>query len=67
MPNCPINLFLAKKLYNIGGYIKDGWLWTKTDKEICQIDKRLLIIEEKEKLIIAYSAILEIVEPDIEL
>jgi hypothetical protein len=48
MPNCPINLFSAKKLYNAGGYIKDGRLWTKTDKEICQIDKRLLIIEEKD-------------------
>jgi hypothetical protein len=67
MPNCLINLFLAKKLYNAGGYIKDGRLWTKTDKEICQIDKRLLIIEEKEELTIAYPAALETVEPDIEL
>jgi hypothetical protein len=67
MPNCLINLFLVKKLYNVGGYIKDGRLWTKTDKEICQIDKRLLIIEEKEELIVAYPAILKIVELDIEL
>jgi hypothetical protein len=67
MPNCLINLFLAKKLYNAGGYIKDGRLWTKTNKEICQIDKRLLIIKEKEELIIVYPAILEIVELDIEL
>jgi hypothetical protein len=45
IPTCPINLFSYYRLLQKGGYIRDGYLFTKDESEIGSYDNKLCIIK----------------------
>lgn len=67
MPQSPINLLSGKKLMALGGYARNGMLLSKSDRELCQLDSQLLVIENPRYLAFVLPAAIEKAPIDIEL
>jgi hypothetical protein len=83
IPTYPINLFSCYRLLQKGGYIRDGYLFTKDGSEIGSYDNKLRIIKAPDSQdesdqddasdtdgyedSVAYPTALEQIDPDIEL
>ena len=67
MPESPLNLLSGLKLMATGGYARDGKLLTKFDREFCQLDIGLIVIENPRYLAFVLPAAIEKAPIDIEL
>jgi hypothetical protein len=67
MPESLLNLLSGLKLIATGGYTRDGKLLTKFDRELCQLDIGLIVIENPRYFAFVLLAAIEKAPIDIEL
>jgi hypothetical protein len=67
MPQSPVNLLSGQKLMALGGYARNGMILSKLDKELCQLDSDLFVIETPRYLAFVLPAAIKKAPVDIEL